>query len=260
MLGVSIVQCAIGVTLLLWFVRRGRSIIDIAHWRYALVFGLPLIPHVLANLLLAQSDRLMINHFLGPEMTGIYTLGYQIGELPQFIWYATNTVWVAWSYRMMRQGNYDIIQQKARPYLISFTAMTLILMVTVTWATHMLAPQAYRGAGPVIPVVMAGTYVILLYSFPVNLTFYAKRTGLISAATVLATAVNIGLNWWLLPKIGYLAAAWTTVIAYAVLFLLNLVIVRWVVRSPVRFDTWRMIGLGSLVVGSACILCHVFDP
>ena len=59
-----------------------------------------------------------------------------------------------------------------------------------------------------------------------GLEFYRKKNIWISIATVLATIINIGLNFILLPYCGYLVAAYTTLIGFAFMVIFHIRIVK----------------------------------
>ncbi|MCD6449424.1 MAG: polysaccharide biosynthesis C-terminal domain-containing protein, partial [Thermotogaceae bacterium] len=69
-----------------------------------------------------------------------------------------------------------------------------------------------------VPIIVASYYFVFLYSFPVNLEFYLKKTHIISLGTILAGAINIFLNYIFIPTFGYSAAAFTTLVSYIFLF------------------------------------------
>jgi O-antigen/teichoic acid export membrane protein len=69
---------------------------------------------------------------------------------------------------------------------------------------------------------------ILFYG---NYSFYRKKTGLISIATLSAGGINIGLNYWLIPIFGYIAAAYTTLVSYFLLFLFHFLTVKYVLKE-----------------------------
>src|SRR5699024_7978666 len=74
---------------------------------------------------------------------------------------------------------------------------------------------------PLIIPILLGYYFQFLYSLPVNIEFYLKKTQYIAGGTVLSAGLNIILNWLLIPKFGYIAAGYTTVFSYMLLFFVH---------------------------------------
>ena len=63
--------------------------------------------------------------------------------------------------------------------------------------------------------------------------------------TAAAAALNIGLNFWLIPRYGIMASAWATVLGYALMALLGASISERLYPIPIR---WSRI-LGAFVAG-----------
>ena len=64
----------------------------------------------------------------------------------------------------------------------------------------------------------------------VNYAFYQKKTYLIAVITIITGAINVGLNYWLIPIYGYEVAAWTTLFSYACLFIFNYLNVKFIIK------------------------------
>ncbi len=219
---------ALVVGLLLWgrAVHLGRRLYDRAAWRYAAAFSLPLIPHILSGVILAQFDRVMIARYLHAADAGVYSLAYQFGETVSLLWMVTNGIWAPWFYRQAKAGKHDLIRSRSHLYLAGFAAVTVAMMAVMPLVVRVAAPAEFMGAAAIVPLVMAGGFLQLLYSFYANISFYERRTAWISLGTLLAAGLNIGLNMVWLPRYGFVGAAWSTVVAYAALFLLQAAVVR----------------------------------
>ncbi|GAH32940.1 unnamed protein product, partial [marine sediment metagenome] len=72
---------------------------------------------------------------------------------------------------------------------------------------------------------------VFLYTLYGNYSFYRKKTGLISLTTLFAGGINIGLNYWLIPIYGYVAAAYTTLVSYFLLFLFHFLNVKYILKE-----------------------------
>ncbi|MBN2470832.1 MAG: oligosaccharide flippase family protein [Anaerolineae bacterium] len=247
-LGIVIVTLGFGLVLGGHVLARGRAFISPADWRYALSYGAPLIPHQLATLALAQLDRVLIGHYAGLAAAGVYSFAYLVGSVIFMLWQSLNSAWVPWFFARMNAGEQAIIRRRARQYFLSFWALAAALIVLLPWPLGLIIPEDYRASLPLIPVIMAGSFILLPYSLYVNVAFYARATGLLSAGTVAASAVALGLNVLLIPRFGILAAAWVTVAGYGLLFLVHAGLVRFGLRQRDLFDFWLMLGGGVALV------------
>lgn len=226
----------------------GRTLYHRADWRYALAYSVPLLPHLIAGLLLSQIDRVLISEFVGLAETGIYSFAYLIGSVVFMLWQNLNGAWIPWFYARMNDGDTALIRQRARQYVAGFGLLTAALIVLLPLPLRVVIPESYRAGLPLIPVVMSGCFFMLPYSLYVNTEFYAKQTGLLSVGTLLAFAANLGLNLLLIPRFGVPAAAWTTVIGYALLFVIHAQIVQVRLGRRDLFDFWPMLLGGVLLV------------
>ena len=69
----------------------------------------------------------------------------------------------------------------------------------------------------VLPPVIVGYVLQFVYSIYVNAELYLKKQRRIAIGSVLIAGINILLNIALVPRFGYLAAAYTTLFSYVCL-------------------------------------------
>ena len=100
----------------------------------------------------------------------------------------------------------------------------------------------------VIPPVALGTLAQYFYTNYVNLEIYNKKTPIIAVSSFIAAAVNYGLNYMLIPRYGYLAAAYTTLISYILLMLLHFLAVRLILKEHVYSDSYMFTALLICVI------------
>ncbi|HFD1810740.1 TPA: polysaccharide biosynthesis C-terminal domain-containing protein, partial [Enterococcus faecium] len=96
----------------------------------------------------------------------------------------------------------------------------VVMVGSVDLARIMAPEEYYSGLSLVIPISL-GYFFQFLYSLPVNVEFYEKKTTYIALGTVASAIVNIGLNIVFIPKLGVIAAGYTTVVTYFLLFLFH---------------------------------------
>ena len=75
------------------------------HVRYALEFGVPLIPHNLSHMVLSSADKVMINSMISASASGIYSLVYTLGMMIQVMMEAMNNVLDPWLFRQLKGAN-----------------------------------------------------------------------------------------------------------------------------------------------------------
>ena len=63
--------------------KKGKKLFHREYWKYALCFNLPLVPHYLSQIVLNQSDRIMIDKFCGTAAAGYYSVAYSLAMVMQ---------------------------------------------------------------------------------------------------------------------------------------------------------------------------------
>jgi O-antigen/teichoic acid export membrane protein len=233
--------------------KKGRILIDKKYWRYGLAISLPSIAYSLSDLLLMQCDRIMITKFVSAAATGIYSNAYNIGIILWMISTATGSAWLPWFYRKLNDNSIHEIQLYVKGYLAVFSLGAACLLMVSPEILKLLTPPAYWEGTMYLAPIIFSAYIMFLYSFPVNVEFYHKKTGLIARNTGVASGLNIALNFIFIPVCGPGAAALTTVVSYGLLFFLQ-----W--RSckkltPGLFDT-RFFLLSATAIGACSIFLH----
>ena len=200
---------------------RGKTLINMDYWRYGLSISLPSIAYSLSDLILMQCDRIMITVFISSAATGIYSNAYNIGSILWILSTATGSAWMPWFYRQMDQGKTSLVSSYSSIYIFLFTLAAIGLMLISPDLLKLLTSQEYWGGIVYLPPIIFSSFLMFLYSFPVNTEFYLKQTKPIAHNTIIASVLNLIGNWLLIPKFGPLAAAFTTVFCYVILFVLQ---------------------------------------
>lgn len=252
----TIAFSAVGLIIFLLIMFKGKKLYNRDYWMYALKICLPLIPHALANVILAQVDRIMINSIDGSFAAGIYSYIYNLGIVLSVIWASANNAWVPWFYSELNKSNERKIKEVSNYYTIIFAAITLILMLIMVDLAKLLAPQEYLVGIPLIIPILLAYYFQFLYSLPVNVEFYSKKTFFIPIGTVISAVVNIILNMIFIPMYGYTAASYTTVFSYFILFLFHYNIAKFIIGKQL-FDTRMIILVTSGVVIVAMLFFYL---
>ncbi|HPJ82081.1 MAG TPA: oligosaccharide flippase family protein [Saccharofermentans sp.] len=201
--------------------RKSNKIFFLGAWRYAIKIGIPLVPHNLSGIILAQFDRMAIQALVGATETGLYSFAYNVGMIPLVFLGATNAAWRPWFYRQLQINRKDKIKKAVKMYSLTFLVITLGIMILGPELALMMAPGDYLSGVKLVPVVVLSYFFQFLYTIYVNFAFYMKKSLAISIGTIMAGGLNIALNLLMIPVFGYEIAAWTTVISYFCLFIFH---------------------------------------
>lgn len=189
--------------------------------RYALKISAPLILHGIALNLLSQSDRVMITIYRGPSETGIYSLIYNFSMIATVITSSLEGIWVPWFINKLKEGRELDINRIAKYYIeFMMVAMGVLILISPE-IIKILSDRKYWIGMSIVPPVILANFFIFAYTLYVNVEHYYKKTLSITLNTIIAAVLNIVTNFIFIPKFGYIAAAYSTLFAYFISFLLH---------------------------------------
>lgn len=216
-------------------------------WKKALLFNIPLLPHYLSNILLSSSDRIMIEKLTGASSVGIYTVAYSLASLSLIVFSAINNAYNPFAMKALKEKNYNSLQKITIIILFVSILFSLILIYLAPEGLWILGGNDYLEGIKIIPVLVIGIFFSSFYYVFSNVEFMYEKTKLIFPITTLGTLVNIGLNFWLIPKLGYVAAAYTTLIGYVIIAVCHYLYSRFLIKEDI-FNLKKIIFLLILFI------------
>jgi O-antigen/teichoic acid export membrane protein len=215
------------------------------------LFGIPLVPASIFGWILRLSDRLVMQPYVSLADIGVYSLGYQIGDAISLLGVTINSAWSPFYYRTFQEH-----RQKAPAMLAPIITYFALVVIAVALAIaalspeiiHLLAKPNYYMAYGVVPWVAAGAAMRVLNWIPRQGIMYAKKTYWEPLLSIIGGGVNIGLNLLLLPRVGYIAAAWTTLIGYTLMTILALIISQKVHPIVYEYKRLAILGASALII------------
>lgn len=244
--------------LFLIVIYQGKCFINKRFWSYALKIALPYVPHLIALNILSASDRIMIKKFCGAEDVAIYSIGYSCAVLLSLVYTSLNQAWQPWLNDQLANQNYDKVKRASKYYQGVFLLFTLAMMLIGPELILILGGASYRDAISILPPIIAGVFFQFSYSMYVNIEIYEKKTKGISLATGIACLANVVLNFLFIPICGYIAAAYTTLVGYMILFVVHYVTVKRM-RMSFVYDTKTVVTFlgGSLFLMLIAYLLYI---
>jgi len=248
-----------GIIVFLYFVIKGRTFYNKKLLIFALAFSLPLIVHVLSNILLVTIDRIMLRHMGGFEIVAIYSAAFALSQLLTVIWGAINSAYVPFYYEYLEKKETDKLVFSAKHIIFFVTIVCMGFMLTAPEVFKILFPEEYWSGIVLIPLFAADNFLRLLYTFSVNYEFYHKKTVWIAVGTLLAASVNIALNLALIPLYGMTGAAISSVVSFAMLFVFHEIISRKVIKAfPLSIKTYIFPIFSTALFVALCYLLQEF--
>lgn len=200
---------------------------------YGLRIGFPLIPHLLSQIVNAQFDRIMISKMVGYAQAGIYSFTYNIAIVLQIIYQSLDNIWGTWFFKAMQQKEYEKIRDNSKKYIMIITFFTVSLLTISREFIMLFSTKEYwEGINISFPLII-GIFFLYLYTLPVGVEYYNKKTQYIARGSVITAILNIFLNYFMISSCGYEAAAYTTLICYIFLFCIHWVIYKHLLKEKI---------------------------
>jgi O-antigen/teichoic acid export membrane protein len=204
---------------------RLRGLVDRGVTRRAIAFGVPLALASLAYFVLNAGDRIVLQRLLGPDAVGQYQVAYVVGSSVILMLSFTSNAWAPHFARMRDAVERTALAVRSRDEIYRLLNPVVLAITLVTpFAMPILVPASFDPTSLVVVV-----WVVALTAYPATaggasgrLLTIERKAGTIGVITAVAAAVNVGLNFLLVPLLGILGAAVATVIAYSVLSALQL--------------------------------------
>jgi O-antigen/teichoic acid export membrane protein len=238
---------------------------DWGQLRAAFFFSLPYVPYTLCMWVTNYSDVWVLNRCHVPlSDIGLYGMAYSMGML--MISLGTSLASAFGPYYCQRIKEPEFRQELPRLatlYAFVPTWITLAIAVSAPEIVRVFTQPTYYGAKGLIPwIVLAYWFHIAIYQLQILVIEYHRQTHWLIWLASPAAALNVGLNFLLVPWLGVYAAAINTVLSFALLAGLARLIARKLDPIPYRWNVvcanvvvalvsfaigWQLLSLSSLL-------------
>lgn len=254
--GSTLVITILAIFLLVSIFCKARPRVNLRYWKFALKYSLPIVPHGISQVLLAQFDRIMIQRMVSDSAAGIYSLAGNIKIILTVITSSISTAWSTWVFGELDKENRTGIQQRSVQLSALFTILTVGLMALSPELIFILGGEEYEMAKYIaVPMVIDG-FILFLYDVVASGEYYARKTSYIMYGTVASAVLSVALNCVCIPRYGYVSAAYTTLIAYVCYLLFHLIICRKLLSFSIIPIKWIIVFCG--IVAAAAFVDLLF--
>lgn len=229
------------------------------HWKDIkdqLLFGLPFVPIGVASFVLDLTDRWFLKHYYSTAEVGIYSLGYRFAEILTFVVTAFQLSWPQFLFRNRKEPNApQLYADMTSYYLALMLFLWLGLAVFAPELLRIMATPQFYSAATLIPIV---SFALVLdgmgWMFNIGALF-SKKTLLRTASVALGAAVNLTLNFLLIPRYGMMGAALSTFFGFATQMSTTLILSLRVYHVPYPYARMAaMVGAALAVYGASTMV------
>jgi len=197
-----------------------------------LAFSTPMISTGALLWVINSSDRFFIIHLLNLSQAGIYSASYTLASLVSLFFMPVSFVLFPTVSRFWEQKELS----KVRNYFECSTKLFLTLAIPATAGLYMVSqpllgilttPEFMVGGGLVLLIAL-GTVLLGIWQMNVYIILLVGKTKWLPLMVGIAALTNAGINIVLIPKIGIMGAAISTIVSY---FILSAIVTAWATRA-----------------------------
>jgi len=215
----------------------------------ALRIGYPLMPRVLFGVIGNNVDKYLIGQVASLGGVGLYSIGQRVANIAFTYMTALQNVFGPQVYKRMFSGDVDsghLIGRYLTPFAYASTVMSFLIGVFSEEILTVLAPVSYRGAIPIVSVLVL--YFGILFFGKMPQITYARKTYLISVIAAASTAVNVACGAAGIFLFGTIGAAWGTLTAGVIMTTVTFLVGQRCFR--IHWEARPMVAIFGLLFGS----------
>lgn len=250
-LAIALTYGILGIPSGIYILMRGKTFFRRDYWRFCLGLAIPVVCYNLSDLILGQSDKVMVQQMLGDGFAGRYGAALVLGGVMFTIFSALNNTWCPFFFEDMKQGKQEQVQRKAANFLELFTVLSVGFILLSAEVYHVAVEPDFWDSTWLIPLFVASYYLNFLCTFPINYEYFRKQTKPVAVVTITASLINVALNWVLIQAMGMAGAAVATVISHSLQLLAHHLYVRFRLGGedyPFRLGLWGRYALAFFAV------------
>ncbi|RHF79157.1 hypothetical protein DW658_07090 [Dorea formicigenerans] len=220
-IGLDFVYLLVAVCLIVWMFVGRKPKFKTKYVKTTLAFTIPIIPHLLSQMVLTQCDLVMISYFCGSSKSGIYSMGHTVGFLALTVMSQIMASWSPWVYRRMEDKEFKTIFDNSKLIVLVGAFISIGLLTISTELIKIFLTDVYSPCIYIVPTLVVAMFFQFIYIFVYDFQFFNKKAKSIAASSIVAAIFNLITNYIFIPKFGFLAAGFTTLASYFVLLMIN---------------------------------------
>ncbi len=208
-----------------------------------------------AYYVLDSVDRLLLNRLTSLTDVGIYSLGYRLGMLIHVVFILPfSQIWSPMRLEYRTEGSApELFKLMLTYYWMIGLLATVGVGMFAREMVSVVGSAEYHAAYRVVPIIMLSHLVYGVVGVIDNGIIFSRKLGYQVVIFAGGMLLNIGLNLLLIPRWGYMAAAWVTLVSYIAVALAAFVVSNRLYRmeiEPRRLGLVMASAVAVLVAGT----------
>jgi len=193
------------VLYLIWYYSKHKIQYSSILNRKLLVYGLPLVPYLLLNVLLTQADKFAIERFFDMSVLGLYGFGFLIASVNEIFINSINSAISPQIYKNMgadTPNSNNTVRKLMSAYVSVGLAVNIGITVAGALGIHYLINEKYKAVAAFFPLLSLSYIPRIYYTAYLMPIFYSKQTKVLPAINLFALFVSFISLVGLAPTIG----------------------------------------------------------
>ena len=258
----SVVIADLCMTVFVFFFARldrflSPSAVDGATIRAMMKYSSPYIPSTLMWFITSVSDRYIVVYYAGATENGLYAAAY---KLPTLLLLVCGVFIEAWQFSVVKDADEE---QRSKFFSDVFKNYSGIIFMGATMLiagsrifTRLLLADSYYSSWRFVPMLVIAMTFSVLVSFLGSVYFLEKKSVMSMVTAMAGAAINIVLNFWLIPKRGAMGAAVATMISYAAVYAIRAYDTRFYFKF--NMHTARVVANALILLAQAVMMIGSF--
>lgn len=251
---------ASGITLL-WLLPTYQKMIEGFHkklWQKMLRYSFPVLIAGIAFTINEVLDKILITKLVSESAAGIYAACYKLAMFMTLYGTAFRIGVEPFFFSHAKSDNPQKTYGEITTYFVVLGSVFFLAIVVFSKVlAKLFGSEIYQEAIPIVPIVLLGSFCLGIYH---NLSVWYKitdRTKYGAYISVVGALLTIGINLIFIPKIGYWASAWATLIAYGTMMSLSYYFGK--KYYPVPYNMRKIVFYTSISLVLAALSFYVFE-
>jgi O-antigen/teichoic acid export membrane protein len=227
--------------------------IDTVLWKSMMIYALPLMVAGFAGMINETFDRILLplllpDKSIAYEQLGIYGACYKISILMtlfvQTFRYAAEPFFFS---QASNENAKEVYARVMHYFVIICSFIFLCVMMYIDVVKHFIGEE-YRSGLKVAPILLIANLCLGVYF---NLSIWYRLSGKTMWGawfSIFGAVITVILNFWWIPIMGYMGAAWTTLICYASMMVISYFVGQKNYRVDYRIGSFFLYLLSSLAL------------
>lgn len=181
-----------------------------------LSFSAPLVPAAISHIVLNLSNRYFLDYFISKKEVGLFQLGVGLSNVLAIV--ITKPFKIAWPPYMYSVSEKDNAKEIYRNVLVYYVFIAfwagLAISVSAREALIILTTPPFYSSYKIVPLIIVSLILFGMMEILVAGIHITKKTKYVSYIFMMAAVINLGLNYWLIPRYGMYGAATATVLTF----------------------------------------------